>query len=46
MTFNNNVQLFAWGGGQSRIIDINPYNISNVDLEKTKSFYREDVKYL
>ncbi len=34
-----------WGGLKSRIIDINPYNISNIDLEKTKSFYREEVMY-
>ena len=33
------------GGLKSRIIDINPYNISNIDLEKTKSFYREEVMY-
>ena len=46
MTFNNNAHLFVWGGGKSRIIDINPYNISNIDLEKTKSFYREEVKCL
>ena len=34
------------GGVKSSLIDINPYNISNIDLEKTKSFYREEVKCL
>ena len=34
-----------WGGVKSRIIDINPYNTINIDLEITKSFYHEEVKY-
>ena len=38
-------KMLKWGGVKSRIIDINPYNISNIDLEKTKSFYREEVMY-
>ena len=33
------------GGLKSRIIDINPYNIRNIDLEITKSFYRGEVKH-
>ena len=38
-------KMLKWGGFKSSLIDINPYNISNIDLEKTKSFYREEVKY-
>ena len=34
-----------WGGGQSRIIDITPSNISNINLEKTNFFYYEEVMY-
>ena len=33
-------------GFKSSLIDINSYNISNIDLEKTKSFCREEVKCL
>ena len=40
-----NQTIVCMGGGKSSLIDINPYNISNIDLEKTKSFYREEVKY-
>ena len=32
-----------WGGFKSRVIDISPYNISNKDLDNSKSFYREEV---
>ena len=38
-------KMLKWGGVKSRIIDINPYNISNIDLEITKSFYRGEVKH-
>ena len=44
MTTNQTIVRIG-GGVKSRIIDINPYNISNIDLEKTKSFYREEVMY-
>lgn len=33
-------------GFKSSLIDINSYNISNKDLDKSKSFYREEVKCL
>ena len=36
-------KMLKWGGFKSRILDINPYNTSNIGLEKTKSFYREEV---
>ena len=36
-------KMLKWGGFKSRIIDINPH-ISNIDLEKTKSFSCEEVK--
>ena len=36
-------KMLKWGGFKPRIIDINPYNTSNIDLEITKSFYREEV---
>ena len=39
-------KMLKWGGLKSRIIDINPYNISNIGLVITKSFYREEVKCL
>ena len=39
-------KMLKWGGGfKSKIIYITPYNISNIDLEKTKSFSCEEVKY-
>ena len=38
-------KMLKWGGGKSRIIDINPYNISNIDLEITKSFSCGEVKH-
>ena len=40
-----NQTIVRRGGVKSSLIDINPYNISNIDLEKTKSFYCEEVKY-
>ena len=33
------------GGVKSRIIDITPSNISNINLEKTNFFYYEEVMY-
>ena len=33
-------------GFKSSLIDINSYNISNKDLDLSKSFYREEVKCL
>ena len=39
-------KMLKWGGFKSSLIDINPYSISNIDLEKTKSFSREEVKCL
>ena len=44
MTTNQTIVRIG-GGVKSSLIDINPYNISNIDLEKTKSFYREEVMY-
>ena len=31
------------GGGKSSIIDITPHNISSIDLDSSKSFYRGEV---
>ena len=39
-------KMLNGGGVKSSLIDINSYNISNLDLDSSKSFYREKVKCL